>query len=110
VEALARGANLKLSGDRVLVHVDVVLIESGHDEFVTLGLHPCRNERGQIQAWVAVQHELVADDLVRRILGRFVLRYFKPSIQQQPAHSPLEHVTEQDISTSQRLNQAHKCL
>lgn len=39
---------LEFGGDGVLVHVNIVLVNGGHDEFITLRLHPRRHERGQV--------------------------------------------------------------
>ena len=39
---------LKFGGDRVLVHVDIVLVNGSHDEFVALRLHPRGHEGGQV--------------------------------------------------------------
>lgn len=48
--------DLELGSDRVFVHVDIVLVDSVHNEFVTLWLHPCRHKRGQVQPRVTVKH------------------------------------------------------
>jgi hypothetical protein len=69
---------LELGGDRVLVHVDVVLVDGSHHELVTLRLHPGGHERSQVQPWVPIQHELVVDDLVRRLLRDRVIRHSEP--------------------------------
>lgn len=39
-------AVLKLGGDRVLVHVHVVLVDRVHDELIAFGLHPSSDEGG----------------------------------------------------------------
>ncbi len=51
-------------GLRVLVLVDHVLIERFRVQLGRLGLHPGRDECRQVLAGVAVQQELVVDDLV----------------------------------------------
>jgi len=80
---------LELGGDGVLVHVDVVLVDGGHDELVALGLHPGGDEGRQVQARVPVQHQLVVDDLVRRLLGDRVLRHAIPAAAQRDQKSAL---------------------
>ena len=57
-------AQLELGRLRVLVLVDHVLVERLGHEAVGLRLHPGRHERGQVEPRVAVEHELVVDDLV----------------------------------------------
>ncbi len=57
-------AQLELGRLRVLVLVDHVLVEGLGHEPVGLGLHPGRHEGGQVEPGVAVEHELVVDDLV----------------------------------------------
>jgi len=74
----AARAYLQLGGDGVLVHVDVVLVDGGLDELVALGLHPRGDEGRQVQPRVPVQHQLVVDDLVRRLLGDRLLRHPEP--------------------------------
>lgn len=37
-------ADLEFSGNRVLIHVDVVFVEGGHDELIALWLHPRRDK------------------------------------------------------------------
>ena len=64
---------LNLGGNRVLVHVDVVFIDGVHDELVAFGLHPRGDEGCQIETWVAIQHELVVDDLKGGLLGHGAL-------------------------------------
>jgi hypothetical protein len=78
---------LELGGDGVLVHVDVVLVDGGHDELVALGLHPGGDEGRQVEARVPVEHELVVDDLVRRLLGDGVLRHAVPAARAR-GHGP----------------------
>ena len=57
-------AHLELGGLRVLVLVDHVLVEALGHQLLGLRLHPGGHERGQVQAGVAVEHQLVVDDLV----------------------------------------------
>ena len=59
--------DLDLRGLRILVLVDHVLVEALGHEFLGLRLHPGRHERGDVQTGVAVEHELVVDDLVRDV-------------------------------------------
>ena len=60
-------AHLDLSGARVLVLVDHVLVERLGHEPLGLRLHPRGHERGEVQAGVAVEHELVVHELVRGV-------------------------------------------
>lgn len=69
---------LKLSGDRVFIHVDVILVNGIHDKLVALRFHPCCNERGQIQPRIPIQHEFIVDDLVCGFLGNRILWNLKP--------------------------------
>ena len=57
-------APLELRGLRVLVLVDHVLVDALGHELPGLRLHPGGDERGQVEAGVAVEHQLVVDDLV----------------------------------------------
>ncbi|RRT72892.1 hypothetical protein B296_00012046 [Ensete ventricosum] len=93
---------LELGGDGVLVHVDVVLVDGGHDELVALRLHPGGDERREVKPWVPVQHQLVVDDLVRRVLGDRVRRHPEPGAaarydddDDQVAHATRVEVEEQ---------------
>lgn len=36
--------NLELGGDRIFIHVNIVLVNRFHDEFVTLRFHPSGDE------------------------------------------------------------------
>ena len=57
-------AQLEFGGLRVLVLVDHVLVEALRHQSVGLGLHPRRDERGQVQPGVPVEHQMVVHDLV----------------------------------------------
>jgi len=64
---------------RVLVLVDHVLVERLRDQQARLRLHPGRHEGRDVQSRVAVESELVVDDLVRgarvhRVFGHPVPR------------------------------------
>ena len=65
---------LDLGGLGVLVLVDHVLRGALGHEQLGLGLHPGRHERREVEPGVAVQHQLVVDDLEggprRHALGR----------------------------------------
>jgi hypothetical protein len=52
---------------RVLVLVDHVLVQALGHQLLGLRLHPCRHERRHVQPGVAVEHQLVVDDLVRDV-------------------------------------------
>ena len=67
-------ARLDLGGLRVLVLVDHVLVEALGHELLGLRLHPRRHERGHVQPRVAVEHQLVVDDLVRDVRRHLALR------------------------------------
>lgn len=77
------GTCLELGGDGVLIHVNVVLVDGGHDQLVALRLHPRRHEGSQIQPRIPVQHQLVVYDLPRRLLRDRIIRHFEPKIQIQ---------------------------
>src|SRR5207247_107613 len=66
-------ARLELGRLRVLVLVDHVLVEALGHQLLGLRLHPRRDERGHVQPRVAVEHQLVVDDLVRDV-GRHLAR------------------------------------
>jgi hypothetical protein len=55
----------------------VVLVDGVH-ELVALGLHPGGDEGGKVEGRVPVQHQLVVEDLVCRLLGDQVLRHPVP--------------------------------
>ena len=59
-------ARFDLGGLRVLVLVDHVLGERLAHELLGLGLHPGGDEGREVQAGVAVEHELVVDQVVGR--------------------------------------------
>jgi hypothetical protein len=61
---------LKLGGPLVLVLVDHVLVHAFGHEHPGLRLHPRSDERGEVQPGVAVQHQLVVDELPGRA-GRY---------------------------------------
>jgi len=52
------------AGLRVLVLVDHVLVERLGHQALGLRLHPRSDERGEVEARVAIEHEFVVDDLV----------------------------------------------
>ena len=60
-------ARLELGRLRVLVLVDHVLVEALGHQLLGLRLHPRRDERGHVEPRVAVEHQLVVDDLVRHV-------------------------------------------
>ena len=60
----AHAPHLELGRLRVLVLVDHVLVEAVTHQLSRLRLHPRRHEGGQVEAGVAVQHQLIADHLL----------------------------------------------
>lgn len=70
--------DLEFGSDWVFIHINVVLVNGGHDELVALWLHPRRNEGGQIKPRVAIEHQLVIDHLIRRLLWDRLLRHLEP--------------------------------
>ena len=66
-------AHLELGGLRVLVLVDHVLVEALGHERLRLRLHPGGDERRQVEAGVAVDHQLVVDDLVGHVRRNLAL-------------------------------------
>ncbi len=71
-------AHLEVGCLRVLVLVDHVLVEALGHELLGLRLHPRGDERGQVQARVAVEHQLVVDDLVGDVAGHLALGQLVP--------------------------------
>jgi hypothetical protein len=71
-------AVLKLGGLRVLVLVDHVLGRALGHQLLGLGLHPRGDERRQVQPGVAVENQLVPDDLQRGARQHAVLRQPEP--------------------------------
>ena len=67
-------ARLELGGLRVLVLVDHVLVEALGHQPLGLRLHPRGDERREVQPRVAVEHQLVVDDLVRDVRGHLAAR------------------------------------
>ena len=63
-------SRLELGGLRILVLVDHVLVEALGHELLGLRVHPRRHERREVHARVAVEHQLVVDDLVGHVRGR----------------------------------------
>jgi hypothetical protein len=80
----AHAAALELRALRILVSVDQILVQALGDQLVRLRFHPCGHERGQVEARVAVQHELVVHELVGR-------SGVDPRLRQPPAgdHDPV---------------------
>ena len=64
---------LDLCGLGVLVFVDHVLRGTFGHEKLSFRFHPGRHERRQIQSGVAIEHQLVMNDL-ERCPGRHALR------------------------------------
>jgi len=57
-------ATFQLSGLRILVGVDQVLVHRQRHELINLGFCPCLAEGGQVLAGVAIEHQLVRHQLV----------------------------------------------
>ena len=74
-------ARLELGGLGILVLVDHVLVESERHDLSDLGLDPRLAERGEVLSRVAVQHELVDDDLADVL--RLVLMVVHPILGQR---------------------------
>ena len=71
-------AHLQLRRLRILVLVDHVLVEALRHERLGLRLHPGGHEGGHVEARVAVEHQLVVDDLVRDVGRKLVGRQLMP--------------------------------
>ena len=56
-------------GHRVLVLVDHVLVERLGHQLLGLGVHPGRDEGGEVEPRAAVEHQLVVDEAVGRFGG-----------------------------------------
>ena len=92
-------ARLELRGLRVLVLVDHVLVEALGHQPLGLRLHPGRDERREVQARVAVEHQLVVDDLVgdvrrhlavRQLVARDALGFEREERRHRQVHRLLE--------------------
>jgi hypothetical protein len=64
LDPVVDAAALDLGGLRVFVLVDDVLVRRLRHQARGLRLHPRGHEGGQVEPGVAVQHQLVVDDLV----------------------------------------------
>lgn len=60
--------HLQFRGNRILIHVHIILVNGRHNEVVALWLHPCRHKWGKVQPWVAIQHQFIVYDLVCGLL------------------------------------------
>ncbi len=67
-------ATLELRGLRVLILVDDVLVDRLGHEPLRLRIHPGSDERREVEACVAVEHQLVVHDLVREVGWQLALR------------------------------------
>ena len=59
---------MKLSGNRVLIHVNIILVDGLHDQLVTLRLHQRGDEGSQVQLWLEIKQQLIVYDLVSCLL------------------------------------------
>ena len=73
-----RDLYMKLSGNRVLIHVDIILVDGLHDKFVTLGLHQRGDKGSQVQLWLTIKQQLIVYDLVSSLLWYRALRHLIP--------------------------------
>ena len=71
-------AHLELGRLRVLVLVDHVLVEALGHQLLGLRLHPGGDEGRQVEAGVAVEHQLVVDDLVGDVGRQLAVRELVP--------------------------------
>ena len=71
-------AALQLGRLGVLVLVDHVLVQALRHERAGGGLHPGRHERREVQPGVAVEHQLVVDDLVGGVGRHLFPRKLQP--------------------------------
>ena len=88
--------DLELSGDRILIHVNVVLVKGSHDELVTLRLHPSGHKRGQVEPWCTIQHQLIVYYLISCILWYAVPWHLEPSLNistTNPSTTEIPHFT-----------------
>ena len=70
---------MKLSGNRVLIHVNIILVDGLHDQLVTLRLHQRGDEGSQVQLWLEIKQQLIVYDLVSCLLGYWILWHLIPT-------------------------------
>ena len=74
---------VKVSGGRILVHVNIVLVDGFHDEFVALFFHGSGHKRSQVQLWNCIKLQLIVNVLVRSLLRHGVLWHAEPASPKQ---------------------------
>jgi len=70
---------VKVSGDRIFIHVYIVLVDGFHDELVTLFLHGSGDKGSQVELWNSIKLQLIVYVLVSSLLRHGVLRHGKPA-------------------------------
>jgi len=66
---------VKVCGDRILIHVNIVLVDGFHDEFVALFLHGSGDKGSQVKLWNGIKLQLIVYVLVGSLLWHGVLRH-----------------------------------
>ena len=92
--------DLKLSGNGVLVHVNIVFVDGVHNKLITFRLHPSSDKRCQVQPWVPIKHQLIVYDLERCLLWYRVLRHLVPAhiiIYPRPAYINILYIPARTI-------------
>ena len=74
---------VKVSGDRIFVHVDIVLVYRFHDELVALFFHGSCHKGSQVQLWNCIKLQLIVYVLIRSLLWHGVLGYAEPASPKQ---------------------------
>jgi len=70
---------VKVCGDRIFVHVNIVLVDGFHDEFVALFLHWSGDKGSQVELWNSIELQLIVYALVSSLPRHGILRYGKPA-------------------------------
>ena len=70
--------NLELGSDRIFIHVNIVLVNRFHDEFVTLTFHPSGDKGSEIKPGIAIKHQLITDYLISSVFGHGIVRHLEP--------------------------------
>ena len=99
--------NLEFSGDRVFIHVNIILVDGVHHEFITLWLHPSGHKWRKIQSWITIQHQLIIHNLICCFLWHRILWHLEPlSVTKIEQRMPKTIVRSDRIFTEQYLSES----